>query len=346
MAYNTFTIVGKLGIGKETDKFKPFENKNNGRGWNSQRLSFYIKNDINFANLEISGGYSDSKPVVYSYTKGDSNKKGEAIQIPWNKRKDKDIIDTIAEFRKNVIVLDENNRIEVLSGYDFAEEVYNIIKSDEYKDCLWRINGDVVTNEWNGKFYTKFVPSRIYKVDSDEEHISEGVLEFHFGEGCIDDQYETLNKLFIKGYTREYDGTRKKEIGIPLEPIEVSFANVKPELKERVYQKYKQLFTVEDEGFKKIGLKVNYISGAEDIEFSEDMLDDEQKEMIELGFITLEEIKKEMGSGKSNFNNITRVSGLAKGYSKGAMDTGFTLKDYLLDVDNNEEDDMDDLFDL
>lgn len=344
MAYNTFTIVGKLGVGKETDKFKPFETKDNGKGWNSQRLTCYIKNDVNFCNLEISGGYSDKKPVVYSFTKNDGDKKGQSIEIPWNKRKDEEVINKIAEFRKNVIVLSETERIETLSGYDFAEEVYNLINSKEYKDCLWKVEGNVVTNEWNGKFYTKYVPSRIYKVEDDAEHISEGVLEFHFGEGCIDDQYETMNKIFIKGYTREYDGTRKKEIGIPLEPIEVSFANVKPELKEKVYNKYKELFTVEDEKFKKIGLRVNFLSGAQDIEFNEDMLDEEQKEMIELGFITLDEIKKEMGSGKSNYSNVTRVAGLSRGYSKGAIETEFTLNDYLLDVDNDDMDD--DIFDL
>lgn len=348
MANNSFVIVGKLGIGKESDKFKPFQKSNNGRGWNSQRLSFYVKNDINFQNLEISGGYSETKPVVYSFSKGSEGKKGEPMQIPWTDRKNKDVIEKVAEFRKNVIIFDEENRMEFISAYDFAEAVHNIIKDDKYKDCLWRIQGDVVTNEWNGKFYTKFVPTRMYKVSAEEEHISEGVLEFHFGEDCIDDQYETLNKLFIKGYTREYDGTRKKEIGIPLEPIEVSFANVKPEIRQKVYEKYKQLFTVDGENFKKIGLKVNYLSGAEDVEFTEDMLDDEQKEMIELGFITFEEVKKEMGSGKSNYDSVTRVTGLARGYSKGAIETEFTIKDYVLSEDNNNDLDseIDSLFDL
>lgn len=345
MTNNTFKIIGKLGIGKASDRFNPFTSNTSERGWVSKRLSFYIKNDINFCNLEISGGYSSVNPVVYSFTKGSEKEKGKSIQIAWNDRFDKNVIDKVAEFKKNVIVFNNEKRTELISGYDFAQEVYNIINSDEYKDSLWKVEGNVVTSEWQGKFYTKYVPTRMYLVDDDSEHISEGTLEFHFGQNCIDDQYSTIGKIFLSGYTREYDGNRKREIGIPLQNIEISFANVNSALKDKIYKKWVNIFTCEDDEFKKIGLKVNYLSGSQDIEFNEDMLDDEQKEMIELGFMTLDDIKKEMGVGKTSYENVTRVAGLAKGYSKGSIDTGLTLKDYILDS-NEDSTDIDDLFNL
>lgn len=345
MANNTFCITGKIGMNKETEKFKPYSQTDNGKGWNNKRLNFYVKNDMNYCNLEISGGYSDKKPVVYSFTKSVDGKKGEPIQIPWNKRNGEETLEKVAEFKKQVIVLGEDNRLQTIHEWDFIDNVLELLKSEEHKDSLYRITGNVVHSEYNGKFYEKFVPTRIYKVDEDTEQVSEGVLELHFGQGCIVDEYETLQKIFINGYTRVYDGNRKKEIGVPLQNIEISFENTKEELRQKVYEKYLEMFTVEDEQFKKIGLKVNYINSTQQVEFTEDMLDDEQKELIELGFITLDEIKKEMGMGKGAFVKTTRVCGLARGYSKGPQDTGLTIENYLIN-DEETDDLMDELLNL
>lgn len=345
MANNTFTIVGKIGINKETDKFKPYEERDNGQGWKSKRLSFFVKNSLNYCNLEVQGGYSQKNPVVYGFTKSTEGEKGRAIQIPWDKRKDEEVIKNMAEFKKQVIVLDDETRRETIHEWDFIDNIKELLNNEELKDCLYKIVGNVVDSEYNGKFYRKFVPTRIYKVEEDAEQVSEGLLEFHFGEGCINDQFEQIGKVFLNGYTRVYDGSRKKEIGIPVENIEISFANVKEELREKVYKKYLEMFTVNGDEFKKIGLKVNYINSVETIAFDESMLDDEQKELIELGFITLEEVKKEMGGGKGNFTKTTRVTGLARGYSKGSQDTGLTIEEYLI-KDEETIDLMDELLDL
>ena len=86
------------------------------------------------------------------------------------------------------------------------------------------------------------------------------------------------------------------------------------------------------------------------------MLDEEQLENIELGLTTLEEVKAEMGVGKGNFTEVTKVAGLARGYSKGGVDTGMTLENYIPkddvmedlheeEVVEDEDDDLD-LLDL
>ena len=122
--------------------------------------------------------------------------------------------------------------------------------------------------------------------------------------------------------------------------------------REKIYKKYLEIFTVDGEEFKKIGLKVKYFKGTESVEFDESMLDDEQRENIELGLTTLEEVKEEMGVGKGNFVEVTKVAGLARGYSKGGVDTGMTLENYIPkddvmeDLHEEEIDEEDDELDL
>lgn len=356
MANNTFSIVGKIGIGKGTDKFKPYEVTNNGKGWNSKRLNFFVKNDINFQNLSVRGGYSEKNKVVYTLVKDEKTGRYVSKQIAWDKRMDSKSLENVAEFKKFVIVMGkdekgEDIRMEFIHEWDFIDNIKFLCENEEYKEKLWRVNGEVETTEWKGKFYTNFTPSRLYLVDDETEQVSEGVLEFHYGEGAVSDYFEDLKKIVLNGYTRQYDGSKKKDIGTPVENLEIDFSGVAEEKREKIYKKYLEIFTVEGEEFKKIGLKVKYLKGSETVEFDESMLDEEQLENIELGLTTLEEVKAEMGVGKGNFVEVTRVSGLARGYSKGGVDTGLTLSDYILeeevmedlhdDMMDDEEDDLD-----
>ena len=58
------------------------------------------------------------------------------------------------------------------------------------------------------------------------------------------------------------------------------------------------------------------------------MLTDEQKEAIDDGMITFEELKAELG-GNTYGDRVTeiRLIGLMKGYSSGVQDTMFTIDD-------------------
>lgn len=361
MSRNDFVIVGKMGMNKGTDKFKPFEVTDNGKGWNSKKINFFVKNDLNYQNLTVRGGYSDKNKVVYTLVKDETTGKYKSEQIAWDKRLEKSNIEKVAEFKKFVIVMGkdlEGNdiRMEFIHEWDFIDNIKFICEDEQYKDKLWRVMGEVVTSEWKGKYYTNFVPSRIYLVDDTTEQVSEGVLEFHYGEGAIVDCFEDLKKIVLNGYTRQYDGSKKEDIGVPVKGLEIDFSNVAEDKREKIYKKYLEIFTVDGEEFKKIGLKVKYLKGTETVEFDESMLDEEQLENIELGLTTLEEVKAEMGVGKGNFTEVTKVAGLARGYSKGGVDTGMTLENYIPkddvmedlheeEVVEDEDDDLD-LLDL
>lgn len=110
-----FEMLGRLTIGKETEKFKPFEVTTSEKGWVTTKLMFNVLTDNNRHGLMSKGGHLKSGGVVYSFTKKTKDKdgkeiKGKSIQIKWEDRNKQDVIDTIAEFKKFVIDLEEPNR--------------------------------------------------------------------------------------------------------------------------------------------------------------------------------------------------------------------------------------------
>jgi hypothetical protein len=111
-------------------------------------------------------------------------------------------------------------------------------------------------------------------------------------------------------------------------------------------------FTVKDKSWKEFGLKVNMLDGAQKVEITDDMLNDFQKEMIELNPDYIDEIRKELG-GNVYGDRIQEfiITSTARGYSKGVKDTKYIDSDFVIpeieikDKPNNSTED-DDIFDL
>lgn len=118
MANNiNFEMTGKLVIGKETDKFKPYQEKVSEKGWLNKTLMFNCLSDTNRHNLTIkSGNWKDeSKAQIMTFTKKMKDEhgadvKGEKLTVKWADRFKQEIVDTIAEFKKFVVDIEEPNR--------------------------------------------------------------------------------------------------------------------------------------------------------------------------------------------------------------------------------------------
>lgn len=347
---NTFKFVGKLGISKGSDKFKPYVEQTSKNGWKSRKLIFNVKANGNVESCELFGGYSEKNPVVYGFTKGQDGEKGKSVQIPWDKRKDEDIIENQAPWKLSTIKLGETT-LRFLSAYDMIEDLKGIIEGGEYKNSNFMVTGTIEYQTYKGKVYTKYIPQRVILVE-DEEEIMEGVIELHFGEDSIVDSFEENKKIFLEGYTLQYDSATKGNVGVKLEGLQLDLSPVEEEKAKKMYQLWsKKVLKAEGDEFRKIGLKVRFTNGASKEEFTEDMLDDEQRELIEMGLMDFEDIKKEMSSGYSKGEKAVKVMGLAKGYSKGSEETGMTLSDYLPKVDvfedeASDDEDLEDMLDL
>lgn len=313
--------------------------------------------------------------------------KGSAIEIPWAKRFDASEVEKVAGFKKFVVdtgdykeryklqdlvkafengnVTDDQleqfgidnladakaaleksqaKRREFISEWDFAEFVAKLASSDKYKDRLFNISGnyEIQYSADKDRFYKNYHVNRITLAADDAEPKTEMKIDFLYGEDAWDDSnYEETNKVIVNGWVDYYYGNLKKR----------GFCDMAVVIKEENDKKrnaLKRKFTCED-GIKQIGLTLSVIEGAEIIELTMDMLDDETREDIECGLLDFEDVKRELG-GRAIGDRISELRFTELTPKKNvAQDTVYTTDDMhparedVVEEDN--EDVVTDIFD-
>lgn len=239
----------------------------------------------------------------------------------------------------------QKKRKEFISEKDFLEHVKKVIDSGKYKDKLFNISGNVVVelNKMNGQFYTKYQPSRIYLAADDAEPMCEGEFKVYYGKDGLDTlSVEETGNYYLNGYTFEYNqDTKKNDLPAPI--TLVLPAKVEGDDKwEKIAAKFVKYFTVDGDEYKEIGVKCNLLNGAQRKELDLDDLDEETRENIELGLITIEDVKRELGITSTFGDRIQAyvITGLMQGFSRGANETVFTEENFQLGVVGAEADDV------
>lgn len=259
--------------------------------------------------------------------------RGQTIQIPWEKRFDEEQIDKVAAFRRftcdtgdvamryklqNLITaFEKQNATEemieevgidnladakealekslakkkvFLSEWDFAEYVAKVAESAKFKDKLFHISGnyDISYNADSQKFYTTYHVTRVILAADDAVPAAELRVDFFFDENVWSDiRHEETGKYYLNGWTAYYDNTLKKNGFLPLSVA------MKEDDEEKI-GRLKEKFDC-DEKIKEIGLILKVINGAEIVEVTMDMLDEETKADIEHGLLDFEDVKRELG---------------------------------------------------
>ena len=291
--------------------------------------------------------------------------KGTSIEIPWAKRFDKEQIEKVAGFKKficdtgdykeryklqdlvkafengsvtdeqmaalNIYKLDDakvaleksqSKRREFISEWDFAEFVAKLVAGDKYKNNLFNISGnyEVAYNAEKDRFYTNYHVNRITLAAEDAEPTTEMKVDFFYGTDAWDDSnVEETGKVIVNGWFSYYDSNLKKN----------GFQNIAIVIREANDKKrnaLKRKFTVE-EGIKQIGLTLSVIDGAEVIELTMDMLDDETREDIECGLLDFDDVKRELG-GRAIGDRVSELRFTELTPKKNvAQDTIYTMDD-------------------
>lgn len=395
---NTFDFIGTISMGKESDKFKPYEEKDYPTsGWTNRDLKFNVVCGDNRHMLEIRGGcFKDGHGDVMTWSKATQDKdgnrsSGEKLTIPFSQRFDPDKIAQVAEFKKFVVDLEEpkkryeltqaiehfkdntitdeeltklgcttlaelekaleqsnKKRKEFLTEYDFADFVHKLIMSDKVKDKNLHIIGNIDIQpddrEGHDGFYRHYLPTRMYLSDKDTPVKSEGQFELYYNKDSFDDKsVDEKGKYFVHAYTFNYNSNRKANVPCP---VLVSInaknnPNNADDMTEKLAKVLKKQFTVnpQDKGmWKQVGVKVDLLEGAQKKEITEDMLSDNEEDMLDVGLITLDDIRKELG-GNIYGERISEdvVIGFARGYLRGAKTTVYKDSDFVLkplEVDN------------
>lgn len=223
---------------------------------------------------------------------------------------------------------------EFISEWDFVEFIKKVIDSGKYNDKKFFIRGNASYSysDKNQKVYENYVPQRIYLADDDAEEYSTATIKVIYGADAVDDMsVEEKGKYYVSGYMMEYDNNRKANIPVPVVvTISVAPTDASDKDKKKV-EAIKRKFMVEDDTFKELGIEVNMLNGAQKVEITEDMLTDEQKEDLECGLITLDDIRADLG-GNVYGDRVQEYQfvKIARGFTKGRNDTVYTAEDMVI----------------
>lgn len=111
-----FEMLGKISIGKETEKFKPYSENVYDSGWKKTSLKFNTVCGDNRHMLQVeSGSWSDGHGDIYTFSKATvkedgTKEKGKSFTIPFKDRLTSKKLADVAEFKKFVFDLEEPGR--------------------------------------------------------------------------------------------------------------------------------------------------------------------------------------------------------------------------------------------
>lgn len=239
-------------------------------------------------------------------------------------------------------------RHEFISEWDFVAFIKKVIDSEKYKDKKFYIrgNGAYSYSDKNGNIYESYVPNRIYLADDDKESDSTANITILYNKDSLDElSVAEKGKYFVNGFMMEYDNSRKANIPVPVTiTIPVTVEDVSDKEKKKV-EAIKRKFAVNDDTYKELGVVVNMLNGAQKTEITEDMLTDEQKEDLDCGLITLDDIRADMG-GNVYGDRIREYQfvKLGRGFTKGRNDTVYTDDDMVIKPLGTEDEAVEDLF--
>lgn len=367
-----FSMIARLSLVKDSDKLKGYEVQDYDSGWQNTTVRFNAIAGDNRFLMQVRGGKwkDDSGDLYLIDTDGEKfqipfseRKESDNIErtAQWRRR----ILDLDYGRRRNVLRSmlngddydeavatkyglkqdDENlegkleksvqKRHEYLSDYDFARDLYALLKSEKTKDKKFRIIGEVEFqySDKTKRWYKTYVPHKIYLVDSDNEYSSKANVILLFDQNSLDDSGEDdINKAIINGYVTQYDNQEKVNKFVPYQVV-----LLKPEMKDekelKFYEVRKKRFMVDEDDtaeVRQLGIVVDLIDGAQRRQLSLEELPEEVQEAVLMGDISERDALAQYGGiGYGDRITENRFAGLMRGYAAGSQETEYKSEDFL-----------------
>lgn len=369
---NNISFVGKIRKVKDGYSEQEFSG-----GLVKRKLKFMAVCGNSTQWLEVSAlVWKDEKKNKVYTLKSVEGGKDEKQTIEWANRLNPDVVESVPGYKRFVVDTDtfayrkeledagrdeeleksKKKRKEFIHESDFIDRLIRVLDDEKSKDMVFRINGTAEYAYGNKKdmYYRSFVPQKVFRVPDNTEQGCTGTMKLYFAEGAIDDTYtDETGDIIINAFVDYYDQNAKTDAFAPI--------SVKIAANHKMANGFKKRFSkAEGDEIKELGVGVNFVNGAQQVDITMDMLTDEQRESIEDGFTTFEELKAELG-GTANGKKITeiRLIGLMKGYvTSGVQDTMYSIDDLRkkpikeepkkevknetenVDIFNDEEDDI------
>ena len=338
---NNISFVGKIRKIKDGYTEQEFSG-----GLIKRRLRFnaICGNSMQWLEISTLVWKDDKKNKVYTLKSVDGGKDTKTT-IEWGNRLNPDVIESVPGYKRFVVDTDtfanrkkleedgldeeleksKKKRREFIHESDFIDYLIKVLDNEKSKDMIFRINGAAEYSYGANKdmYYRNFVPQKIVRVPDDTEQNCAGSMKLYFAEGAVDDSCtDETGDYVINAFVDYYDQNAKMNAFAPIA--------VKINKDHKMANGFKKRFSkAEGDEIKELGVTVDFVNGAQQVDITMDMLSDEQREAIEDGMTTFEELKRDLG-GKANGDRVTeiRLTGLMKGYAtSGVQDTMYNIED-------------------
>lgn len=184
-------------------------------------------------------------------------------------------------------------RKEFIHPFDAIEYIEaNLEKFDKKR---FRVRGAIEVSYWNEKFYTNYVVQSIELVINEEiPNKLEGEVDLYFGKSALDKSlWGKEKKLLFDTYINCYDRGHKKNVLMPYKSV---FDGANFDIEENPKQKayvalLGKIFTTKGKVVNHMPFNVKMVNGAEEVEFDESKLSEEQQLLIDAGIATIDDYK-------------------------------------------------------
>lgn len=183
-----------------------------------------------------------------------------------------------------------------ISEWDYSKAV-NEFLATVGEDDLFLVKGnvDIQYNFTADTFYKSYIVNRIYRAKPESEVTSEVTMDFYFGSEAVDKtDWEEKKTARISGYQRFFCNDKKNNISGEF-AAETSFAITNAIDEKKALGIMKKMEKESERPYRKMTVKLHAIDGAQREELKYEDLTDDQKEDIDLGIVTLEDINNALG---------------------------------------------------
>lgn len=249
-------------------------------------LNFGVKAGTSIAYVEMFGMKTDS---IYTMSKDN-----QRLEIEWGDRKDEEIINSVADYRKHFVDIGDGAKT-FITEYDTIEYL-----SENLKNVTERvkIRGDVrkepyITKSGEHTIVDHYVITSVYLAGDTDRTGLYIDLELYYNKDSIDID-KNKNKTIIDGYIRQFIrnspninkaiGDAGKQFFIP-QTVVLSLQN------DDLYEALLNEVELTNRKLHYMRWRCKLISGAEEVEFDESQLTEKQKKMIKLGLAQVDDYK-------------------------------------------------------
>lgn len=319
-----------------------------GSTWRQIGFSVTDGNNSQFVISNEFGAGSSFKVKVLNDDGGYDNK-----EVFWNERNDENVLKEVASFNKKYVL-----GKTVLHQHDFNEEILRAVRDGKIVSAKFEegkivsgtkvtVSGQVKLNYYNGNISQQYEISRFSIVKDEVPCEFTGNISLVFTKGSVKDDVKN-KRLVVNGYMAEYNKTLfgdKTPTGLLPQTLVLNYEEVRNGEKLRSFLLNKM--DVEKGKYFGMCFDVRFIRGAKESEPKDVKFTKEQKELIELGLMTEEEVVASMTVvGKKVTETQIEKINISGAFAKVVIKTDYTVDNVFKEETEEDlfEEDNDDIF--